>query len=215
MLKYELLKNHAGVAIVGDYETLRDLHRIIHDVNEGSPIIKDKEGIFIGLAYDLRKAYEGQRRKLNPPEHYPEIGPRFGVEILWPVLLVQSRILRVSMSFMETNKGTQANAYALEHLIEEALHNDFGADHGGELVERWKRIDPAHPFPEKNLLSRGAIFCSWTKAKRKKYMSSLVASLDPMYPIIHRGLLIRGEKDLIAPEEFEKWNNVEWPDPKW
>jgi hypothetical protein len=58
VLSYSLLKNHAGILLVGDYTSLTWLHEIVHDVNERSPIVKDKEGSFLGLAYDVREAYE-------------------------------------------------------------------------------------------------------------------------------------------------------------
>lgn len=38
MLSHRLLRNHAGLALIGDYGTLRLLHEIVHDVNERSPI---------------------------------------------------------------------------------------------------------------------------------------------------------------------------------
>ena len=126
MLHYERLRNHAGILLVGDYETLKALHEVIHDVNERSPIVRDKEGVFLGLAYDVRKAFERQRRVLEAPEDRPEAGLRFGVEILWPVLLVQTRMLRSSLAFIDTDKWTQAFAYGLEAVIESALKADFG-----------------------------------------------------------------------------------------
>ncbi len=215
MLKYQLLRNHAGILLLGDYETLKDLHQTIHDVNERSPIILNKEGIFLSLAYDIRKAYEGQRKKLAPPEGYPEIGPRFGVEILWPVLLLQSRILRVSMGFIDTDKGAQANAYALEHVIEGALKADFGGDLGASLVDAWMRINPAHPCPEEKLNSRGAFYCSLTKAERKKYIGSVIDSLDSMYPMLYSVWARNGVKNLVAPDQLDKWDTAEWPDPRW
>lgn len=168
MLTYQLLRNHAGLLLCGDYETLQALHEVVHDINERSPLIRNKEGLFLGLAYDVRKAYEGARQKLAPPKGLPEIGPRFGVEILWPVLLLQSRILRASMAYIETSKRMQAHAYALESVIETGLREDFGGDLAASIAEHWERIDPTHQFPEEALDSRGAIFCSWTKAQRKK-----------------------------------------------
>jgi len=75
-----------------DYTSLRWLHEIVHDVNDRSPLIKDEEGPFLGLAYDIRKAYERQREILPPPPHCEEMGTRYGVQILWPVLLLQQRI---------------------------------------------------------------------------------------------------------------------------
>jgi hypothetical protein len=34
MLSYSLLRNHAGILLIGDYHSLRLLHDTIHDVNE-------------------------------------------------------------------------------------------------------------------------------------------------------------------------------------
>lgn len=215
MLTYTLLKNHAGVLLTGDYQTLKSLHEVIHDVNERSPLVKNKEGSFLGLAYDLRKAYEGQRRTLKTPEGYPEIGPRFGVEVLWPVLLWQSRALRTSMAFIDTTKHMQAHAYALEAVIEAALRDDFGGDIGANVIAEWERIDPAHPYSEEVLGSRGAVFCSWTKAKRKSGIVGLVASFSPMYSALYPIWVRNGVTNLVPLEEYARWEDAEWPDPKW
>lgn len=100
MLSYRLLKNHAGILLIGDYTSLRWLHEVFYDVNERSPLVADKEGMFLGLAYDVRKAYEQQREVPHPPHHYEEIGVRYGVRILWPVLLLQHRLPRLSLVFL-------------------------------------------------------------------------------------------------------------------
>ncbi|RTL47033.1 MAG: hypothetical protein EKK53_00830 [Burkholderiales bacterium] len=213
MLTYSLLKNHAGVLLTGDYNSLKALHEVVHEVNERSPLLKDKEGSFLGLAYDARKAYEQQRRVIKPPEHYPELGTRFGVEILWPVLLVQCRMLRASLAFIDTTKWQQAVAYNLEAVIESALEADFGTQ-SGALIDRWMAINPAHPWPEEKLDSRGAIFSSWTKAERRKRLAGLLASLSPMYPIMYPMWLRNGDATLVSPEELDSWQGVDWPDPK-
>lgn len=214
MLTYSLLRNHAGILLTGDYNSLVALHDVVHQVNEKSPLLKDKEGAFLGLAYDARKAYEQQREVIKPPEHLPEIGPRFGVEILWPVLLVQCRILRSSMAFFDTTKWQQAVAYNLEAVIESALEADLGPQ-SGILLDRWMRINPAHPWPEEKLDSRGAIFCSWSKSERRKHLAGLLASLDPMYPALYPIWVRDGDETLISPEELDSWDGAEWPDPKW
>lgn len=215
MLTYRLLKNHAGLLLTGDYQTLRALHDVIHDVNERSPLVRDKEGAFLGLAYDVRKAFEGQRRKVAPPEGYPEIGPRFGVEILWPVLLWQSRVLRASLGFIDTSKGMQANAYALEAVIEDGLKDDFGADIGEAVISEWEQMNPAHPFAGQALQSRGAVFSSWKKAQRQAGIVGLISSFSPMYSFYYTVRARNGVTGLVSPEEFARWESAQWPDPKW
>jgi hypothetical protein len=64
-----LLKNHAGILLVGDHTSLTWLHEVVHEVNDRSPLVVDKEGSFLGLAYDVRKAFERQREVIQPPKH--------------------------------------------------------------------------------------------------------------------------------------------------
>ena len=213
MLTCQLLKNHAGIVLVGDYTTLRSLHEVVHEVNEKSPLIKDKEGFFLALAYDVRKAYEAEREIIDPPEHYPEMGIRYGVEILWPVLLLQSRMLRASLAFIDSNKQYQALTYALEYVIEEAIAYEFKTQ-ATDIIQRWNRIDPAHPWAEEKLNSRGAMFYSWSKGERRKRLSGLLASLDPMYPFIYQHAVANGESGLVSPEDYDAWNDAEWVDPR-
>ena len=214
MLSYSLLKNHAGILLVGDYTSLTWLHEVVHDVNERSPIVKDKEGSFLGLAYDVRKAYERQREVIQPPKHIEEIGVRYGVQILWPVLMLQQRLLRQSLAFLNHTAKTQTIAYALEAVIEDALREDFGAQ-AGHIIDLWQRLDPAQPEVFEMIDSRGAIFCSWTKAQRKAGFAQLPSSFDPMYDRLYDIRLKNGEKNLISPGEFAAWENAEWPDPRW
>ena len=111
------MKRKAGIAIFGDYLTLRAIHDIVHDVNEKSPVIANKDGAFLGLAYDIRKAYEGMRETSSENKHYPEIGPRFGVKVVWPVLLYQVAMLRASLAFIPSTNKHQAATYMLEDVM--------------------------------------------------------------------------------------------------
>lgn len=213
MLAYQLLKNHAGLLFVGEYTSLRELHEIVHDVNDRSPLICEEDGAFLGLAYDVRKAYEQQREVLKPPEGHEEIGVRYGVQILWPVLLVQQRMLRVSLGYLDHSRRHQAITYALEAVIEAGLREDFGA-RGQTMVDRWLRLDPTPDIFDR-LGSRGAMFCSWTKAERERRFASLLLSFDPLYE--HYSNFPNGQRatESVSPRELEQWKGVDWPDPCW
>ncbi len=52
MFSFQLLENHAGLRLVGPHMAFKELHDVVHHVNEHSPIIRDKEGFFMALAYD-------------------------------------------------------------------------------------------------------------------------------------------------------------------
>ncbi|ULJ76185.1 hypothetical protein L2W42_27550 (plasmid) [Rhizobium gallicum] len=176
--------------------------------------MKDKEGAFLGLAYDVRKAFEQQREILQSPQHFEEIGLRYGVKILWPVLLLQHRLLRLSLAFLSHSAKTQSITYALEAIIEEALLEDFGAQ-AKRAIDLWQRLDPAQPVVFDMLQSRGAIFCSWTKAQRKAAFLQLLTSFDPMYESYYAFRLQSGEKNLVSPRDLAVWDNADWPDPRW
>lgn len=116
MLNYKLTPNHAGLALWGDYATLDQLYEFVHKVVAESSAIGDKEGFILSLAYDVRKAMQGARSK----SHVDDSGGRhkvFGVEILWPVILVQAGVLRHAMASMPTNRLDQATMFGLEHVV--------------------------------------------------------------------------------------------------
>lgn len=209
MLSYQLLKNHAGILLVGDYDTLRCLHEIVHDVNDRSPLIADEEDSFLGLAYDVRKAYEKQRETLEPPRGYEEMGPRYGVKILWPVLMTQHRMLRASLAYIDHGKRHQAITYALEAVIEDGVTEDFGGD-AKPILARWHALDPTRKDFFDLLDTRGALFCSWSKTERKRRTQYLLASFE----YVPTSSSVMTNPDMIRPDELEEWKNRDWPDPK-
>lgn len=42
-MSYRLLKNHAGILLMGDYTSLRWLYEVVHDVNEETPRLNLRE----------------------------------------------------------------------------------------------------------------------------------------------------------------------------
>lgn len=213
MLSYELSKNHAGIVLIGDYTSLRSLHTVLHDINERSPLIADKEGMFLGLAYDVRKAFERQREIIEPPENFGEIGVRYGVNILWPVLLVQQRLMRASLAYLDSSALAQAMTYALESVIEDALKDDFPQT-ASRIIDLWKQL-PTDPDGLAKLDNRGAMFCSWSKGERARKFPSLMSSFFSMYEATYPRRAKGGEKDFVDLVELKRWEGLDWPDPKW
>ncbi|WP_062097273.1 hypothetical protein [Caulobacter sp. CCH5-E12] len=214
MLQFELLKNHAGIVLIGDYLTLLELHALVHRVNEECPYIRDKEGAFLGLAYDLRKAYELQRRVIAPPSHTPQMGPRYGVEILWPVLLFQARLLRQGLSWVPHRSGDQSLIYGLEEVIESALEADF-KDRADAIKGAWRNMVLSRDDDDLKLRTRGALFCFWRKARRRQSLADLLESFSPMYEITYQCWAKLPRHGKLDPAEIEAWEGADWPDPKW
>lgn len=213
MLGYGKVKNHAGMILVGDYATLRELHEVIHKVVGASALLDEpRHGEFLlGLAYDVRKAFELQREVFAAPTHYEEMGPRYGVKVLWPVFLIQVRLLREAMGFCPTDARDQGIAYLLEHATQSGLVADLGEP----VVERWRRLscNPASTLDRVD--SRTGLFLQWSKAERRAGLAQLLDSLDPMFDFWY-------EQDpatwraAISPQTFAEMGRLaEFADPRW
>jgi hypothetical protein len=61
LLSYRLLKNHAGILLIGDYTSLQWLHEVVDNVNGRSPLIRDKDGMSLGLAGVPNCGWPGRR----------------------------------------------------------------------------------------------------------------------------------------------------------
>ncbi len=130
------------------------------------------------------------------------------------VILFQCRMLRASPAYFDSSKRQQACAFELEHVLEEALRSDFGPE-SEPIKEQWEGIDPSHPYVEEHNRGRPGLYCSWGKAERRRGLAGLLASLDPAYPRLYPMWVRNGAKDLVSPQELDKWDGAEWPDPNW
>lgn len=215
MLDYKLLKNHAGIYLTGNYDDMVALRDAVHSINELSPIVHDKEGLMLGLAYDARKAHDGHRVVYPAPSTIPEKGILVGVEILWPVFLLQVRIMRVSLGFMPHDERMQSIVYALESVAKNALQDDFKKSYT-DCLDSWLQIDPAHPYAEETYDNRCAMFTQWSKKERATYMPSLLRSMDLMFQ--HHYRMFADSNPEMYPAILEPIVNgleIEWADPQW
>ena len=121
MLFSKPTKYGAGIILYGDYWDLKNLHSTFHDA-VGDESFDDQSSDFVlALAYDVRKAYERQRERLNATHFDDETISYYGVKILWPIFLVQVGLLRWMAAFRPTTKSHQADLFRLEACADEAL----------------------------------------------------------------------------------------------
>ena len=208
MVSFEVLPNHEGLRLLAHADTLRDMHSIIHDVNERSPLIVDKEGFFLSLAYDVRKAYEGQRRQRAADTYDPAAGVLYGVDILWPTLLVQCRLFRAALGFIDSGKRHQVYAYALEAVVEDGLKADFGSLNDF-IYEKYQTLAVDVPVVQDKISSRIELYYGWKKAERRRRLGNLLESLDPSYSFIYKMRAQSGETDLLTPATLRQAENAE------
>ncbi|CAM2198531.1 transposase (plasmid) [Paraburkholderia kururiensis] len=214
MLQFDLTKRHAGIVLWGDTWSLRAVHDLVHKVNEESPVVQNKEGFLLGLAYDVRKAYEGQREKAVR-EYFEDRCPIYGVQILWPVVIAQVALLRAGMAFIPTDRMDQSVMYELEHLVDRAVREatPAGAD---EILEQMKRLGEAHAHVETVIDSRCGYFVSLPPKQRVTQLAMLLASLDSMYGFRVELARRNGAEGVISLDSFEPYAaGAEWPDFQW
>ena len=201
-MQFEILKSHEGLVILGATQDFRVFQEIIHDVNERSPIIEDKEGVFLGLAYDFRKAFEGTRVIRKPKRGEGLESTLVGFDILWPSILIQTRMLRVAMGFIDSTKQHQVLAYALEDIIEKALPQDFKSQ-SDLILEAYRQLDPAHPWLDAKASSRIEHWYKWNKATREEHFVELLESLDPVFAFHYESRISHGEFVFMSPAQWD------------
>lgn len=213
MLEYELTPNHAGVALWGDFAALDRLHCFIHHIVQESDYIEDKEGFVLGLAYDVRKAFEGHRRSGSRAHSGLEHCSIYGVEILWPALLVQVGVLRHAMAFIPTNKLDQSIMFELEYIIESAIRAAMPVT--ADEVIHWKRCigNASYIHLDSVFDSRCRYFIGLPVKQRLKALPKLMETFDPMYELlVDSGTRLR--PGAIHPSAFVDDAGA-WPDFEW
>src|SRR4030043_773302 len=109
MLLSEPTKYGSGITIWGDYQDFENLHETIHFLAEGVPLTINFQDFMLGLAYDIRHAFQGDRKtKISRFDRLDRV-KYYGVDILWPVFLVQLGLMRWSAGFHATTREHQAN----------------------------------------------------------------------------------------------------------
>lgn len=213
MLEFRLTPNHAGLVLWGDFDTLHRLHTFIHRIVEESCIISDKEGFILGLAYDVRKAYSGQRSEELRGDGETERYLIYGVEILWPVLIAQVGILRHAMSFIPNNKLDQAVMFELEYHLETAI--ELAMPGTAKEVIQWISRIGSNPYQQTDsvLNSRCRYFIGLPPKERLLALPKLLETFDTMYTIISRSS-VPFRPGVIHPDVFID-DESDWPDFEW
>jgi hypothetical protein len=116
-------KYGAGITVYGDLHDFQNLHETTHHLTELSPLIDGRGEFVLGLAYEVRHAYQGDREMLKLPADLmeSETTTYFGFRELWPNFLMQLGLLRWAAGFQPTNKEHHANLFRLEACAESAL----------------------------------------------------------------------------------------------
>ncbi len=218
MLIAKPTKLGAGLAIYGDYWDLCSLYETIHQLTAGSPLAGDIGDFMLGLAYDIRHAYQRDREEESFGNDEYDMVTYRGEKILWPIFLFQIALLRWSAAYQPTNKEQQANLYRLEHCAESCLkeYDALIAPKCMEWLESFSGVSNEYLttyVPE--ACYRYIFETSGGKARFKK-LPAVLHSLDSFSKEYNEFKIwiesVAKEKD-CAPRELH--NIQEWPDFKW
>jgi hypothetical protein len=186
MLRYELTPNNAGFVLWGDSVALDELHWLIHYIVEESPLIEIKDGFILSLAYDIRKAREGCRRAEQHQYEGQDTYQLYGVELLWPLVLLQVAILRRSMAYVQTDKKQLSVMYAFEYIVESALA-DLSPENYGEIMKVARHAsDSEAEWLEDNIDSRCCYFIQLPPEFRTQLLCKILCSMDALWSKYNR-----------------------------
>lgn len=205
----EPAKRNGGFVLWGSDADFRALHSFVMGVSEHSSVL-DAEGLTIALAYDLRKAYEGQR-EIDRKQIGNDTLTLYGVEQVWPTFITQVALLRTGLGYCPSSKEQQGNMYLLEHFMDQAVRATFPAQAEDILDSAQRLVGTAESGIAPLLGSRVSYFLSSTATKRRNELYLLLSSLHPYYKRHHDIWVTRGVKGLIDPKEFEtrSWDDLD------
>jgi len=151
MLQGYPTKNGTGISIFGDYGDLECLYETVHEIaeplDENDVRLKGQSQILMNFAYEIRKAYSGQRLtdKVTFFGDDHEL-LYFGFQCVWTDILIFISILRHNAGYIQTDKKQQANLYMLEYVVDKAL---FAYDaEGANIIQHYigKRINITNQY---------------------------------------------------------------------
>lgn len=182
MLWFTPTPNHAGVVLWADTWSFRRIIDLVHKVTRNNPVIPDEETFLLGLAYDARHAADGSMKQDVVAQRYPGGDVNiFGVQILWPEIIVQLGLLRYAMAFTTPTRSDQAIMFELEAAIESALQEVCPA----QSVALMAQMATVGTYPHDNLSelleSRCRYFIEQTPSLRISVLSAILLSFNPMY----------------------------------
>jgi len=125
MLQAYPTKNGTGITILGDYGDLASLYDTVQHVADTlSESNKNQKGQFqllMNFAYEIRKAYSGQREKEKISFDTDDEYYYYGFQVVWTDILIFISVLRHNAGYAQSDKYNQACMYLLEYVVEKAL----------------------------------------------------------------------------------------------
>lgn len=210
----------AGITIYGDYNDLQNLHETIHELcKEGGPLEGQMNEFALGLAYDIRHAYQGDRMRMVVNTNTGKGAEYFGESILWPFFLVQVSLLRWAAAFIPTTKEMQSNLFRLEACTEAALLS-YDRSIGTECLNLMNHLsDLSNNYLVSFISERAEVYIRYPSSGKKRFrqLPAILHSLWPMSPeyMKYELEMQNAAKKLGCKPEDLTMTSEEWPEFKW
>lgn len=207
----------AGITLYGDFYDLSSAHETIHKIADQSFLEERLREYMLGLAYDLRKAFEGQREKRKFGVGKLDKVSYGGVAVLWPYFLTQIGMIRHFAAYTVTDHKDQSCLFLLEDCaVTSLLAMDAKV---GKTCAEWLLRFPM--FPNDYLLSfvtesaRKFVFDSPTK-KRFASLPETLRQIDwrsPEYARYEQSVTKMAKTQKCSPHALV--DTREWPGFQW
>ena len=187
-------RDSTGFTLCGDYLDLHAAHQTVHDIVTNSPVLNSQRYIdlnefTLGLAYDIRKAYEQQREIINLDCADDKQVTYYGVDVAFPHFILQLAALRWACAFTVINRNQQSILFALEWAVESAM-NDFDAKVSSEIVERLSAF--GNMLQSQNIDSiENEIDVCWIQKKKRRFTELLELLVNVTTPAGIREIIER------------------------
>lgn len=189
-------RDSTGFTLCGDYLDLRAAHETVHNIVTNSPVLNNQRHIdlnefTLGLAYDIRKAYEQQREIINLDGADDKQVTYYGVDVTFPDFILQLAALRWACAFTVINRNQQSILFALEWAVESAM-NDFDAKVSSEIVERLSAF--GNMLQSQNIDSiENEIDVCWIQKKKRRFTELLELLVNVTTPAGIREIIERAK----------------------
>lgn len=137
MIRTYPTKNGTGITIYGLSDDLKYLYDVVHYIattlDESHELLKGRQMLLMNFAYELRKAYQGQRLSKGFIQEFGDDITYCGFNIVWTDLFIFQNVLRQQAGYLMTNKRMQSVLFGLEAGIEDAIHS-YDSEFADELI---------------------------------------------------------------------------------
>lgn len=218
MLTSSITRYCAGITLWGDYNDLKEAHETVHVLCDEGRVEENIRDFALGLAYDLRKAYEGSREEREFGFDCLDKVKYRGVRILWPIYLLQIAVLRKVAGQQPSTRRQQSVLYTLEACADEALRaKDVGIAYSCMTwLEHFVGLD--RDYLTQFIFDCAKVFAYEIPAGKKRLtaLPNILLKFHPLSDEYHKfadSMRVFAKEKGCSPHELEDMSD--WPEIKW